>query len=179
MASSLDGKIRVYVGSGQVAKAGLDLVFSDFLSQLFTQLNPFLETSEYTQFDCGVFAADATGGTVAVYPIIIHSEHITILSEGAIDLGTEKIDLSFNTKPRKGLGLSAGALINPLIKVGGRLTSPAIELDPAGTVKSTGLAVATLGISILAKSMTDRFLSSADPCGDARKEIDKRDSAAN
>ncbi|MFC1696688.1 AsmA-like C-terminal region-containing protein, partial [Pseudomonadota bacterium] len=140
MASSLDGKIRMYIGSGQVAEAGLSFMFSDFLTQLFTKLNPFLETSEYTQFDCGVFAADAVNGKVAVFPVIINTEQLTILSKGTVDLGTEEIDLSFNTKPRKGLGITAGTLINPLIKVGGRLTSPAVELDPAGTVTSTGLA---------------------------------------
>jgi hypothetical protein len=31
---------------------------------------------------------------------------------------------------------------------------------------------------VLAKSVNDRFLSSKDPCGDARKELAKRDSAA-
>jgi hypothetical protein len=35
--------------------------------------------------------------------------------------------------------------------------------------------VATVGLSLLAKSIADRFLSSKDPCGDARKEIAKRD----
>ena len=167
------------MGSGKVANAGLDLLFSDFLTQLFTTLNPFAETSDYTQLDCAVMAADAVSGKVDVLPVIIHTEQLTMLSQGVIDLNTEGIDLSFNTKPRTGIGLSAGALINPLIKVGGRLTSPAIEMDPAGTVVSGGLAVATLGISVLAKSVNDRFLSSRDPCGDARKELAKRDSAAN
>ena len=56
------------------------------------------------------------------------------------------------------------------------MATPAVELDPAGAVVSGGLAVATAGISLLAKSMSDRFLSSKDPCGDALKEIEKRDS---
>jgi hypothetical protein len=167
------------MGSGQLAAAGLDLLFSDFLTQLFTALNPYHETSEYTQIDCAVMAADAEDGIVTVFPVIFHTEQLTMLSDGTVDLNTEKIDLSFNTKPRTGIGLSAGALINPLIKVGGRLTTPAVEMDPAGTVVSGGLAVATIGISVLAKSWSDRFLSSKDPCGDARKEITKRDNAAN
>jgi hypothetical protein len=175
MASNLDGKIRVYSGSGLVAQAGITLLFSDFLTELFATLNPFARTSQYTRLDCAVMAADAVSGKVNVFPIIYNTEQITILSEGVIDLNTEKVNLSFNTKPRQGLGLSAGVLINPLIRVGGTLAAPRIELDPAGTVKSTGLAVATVGISLLAKSMADRFLSSPDPCGDARKEIAKRD----
>jgi uncharacterized protein involved in outer membrane biogenesis len=179
VASSFNGYYRVYLGSGLMASAGLDLLFSDFLTQLFSTLNPFAETSKYTQLDCAVMAAEIDSGMVKSFPNIYHTKQLTILSDGTIDLNTEKVDLSFNTKPRTGLGLSAGALINPLIKVGGRLTSPAVEMDPAETIKSGGLAVATLGISVLAKSMSDRFLSSPDPCGDARKEIEKRDSTAN
>jgi uncharacterized protein involved in outer membrane biogenesis len=179
VASSLNGKYRAYMGSGQLASAGMDLLFSDFLTQLFNTLNPFAKTSEYTRLDCAVMAADIISGQVAVFPVIFHTEQVTILSKGIIDLKTEDIDLSFNSKPRTGIGISAGALINPMIKVGGRLTTPAVEIDPAGTVVSGGLAVATLGISVLAKSMSDRFLSSKDPCGEARKEIDKRDNAAN
>ena len=179
LVSSLDGQVLTYMGSGQLASAGMDLLFSDFLTQLFNTLNPFAKTSEYTKLDCAVMAADIASGQVTVFPVIFHTEQVTILSEGTIDLKTEKIDLSFNSKPRTGIGISAGALINPLIKVGGRLTTPAVEIDPAGTVVSGGLAVATLGISVLAKSMSDRFLSSKDPCGEARKEIEKRDSASN
>jgi len=176
MASSLNGKTRVFIGSGQIANAGLDLVFSDFLTQLFSTLNPFSKTSEYTQLDCGVIAAEAESGVVIVFPVIFNTEQLTVLSEGTVDLNTENIDLAFNTKPRKGIGLSAGTLINPLIKVGGRLTTPAVEMDAAGGIKSGGLAVATLGISVLAKSLSDRFLSSPDPCGEARKELEKHDS---
>jgi uncharacterized protein involved in outer membrane biogenesis len=175
LASSLDGKLRVYQGAGQVASSGMSLLFSDFLTQLFTQLNPFAENSEYTLLECSVFAATAESGVITAFPLIIHTDQLTILSEGTVDLNTEILDLSFNTKPRTGIGLSPGMVINPLIKVGGRLTAPAVEIDPAGTLTSGGLAVATVGLSLVAKSLSDRFLSSRDPCGDARKEIEKYD----
>lgn len=178
LASSLDGRLRVYQGSGQVAAAGLDLLFSDFLTQLITTLNPFHESSKYTNLDCAVIAADAASGAFTVAPVIFQTEQITIISEGTVDLNTENIDLSFQTKPRQGLGISAGALIHPMIKVGGRLTSPAVEMDTGGAMVSGGLAVATVGISVLAKSMSDRFLSSDDPCGDARAELEKNDAGA-
>ena len=170
--SSLNGKYVSYLGKGQLASAGMDVLFSDFLTQLFTTLNPFAETSEYTLLDCAVMAAELTDGLIKVFPVIFHTEQLTILSEGTVDMNTENLDLSFNTKPRTGIGLSTGMIINPLIKVGGRLTTPAVEMDPEGTLVSGGLAVATVGLSLLAKSMSDRFLSSKDPCGDARKAIE-------
>jgi len=175
MASSLDGRLRAYAGPGQVASAGVDLLFSDFLTELFEVLNPLAETNDYTRIDCGVIAANISEGKIDVRPVVFHTEGITIFSSGTVDLQTEKINLSFNTKPRKGLGITAGTVINTLIKVGGTLKKPSIELDPAGAIVGGTAAVATAGLSIVAKSFADRFLSSKDPCGDARKDLAKRD----
>jgi uncharacterized protein involved in outer membrane biogenesis len=175
MASSLHGKLRIFSGPGQVASAGIDFLFSDFLTELFAALNPLAETNEFTRLECSVWAADIVAGQVTVDPMITHIEGFTIFSKGTIDLQTEKVNLSFNTKPRKGLGITPGTVINTLIKVGGTLKKPAIELDPAGTIVGGTAAVATAGLSVLAKGFSDRFLSSKDPCGDARKELAKRD----
>lgn len=175
MASNLDGKVRAFGGPGLVASAGVNLLFSDFLSELFETLNPMAESSAYTSLECLVWGADIVAGRVTVDPMITHLEQFTILSKGSVNLQTEKLNLSFNTKPRKGLGITPGTVINTLIKVGGTLKKPAIEIDPAGAIVGGTAAVATAGLSIIAKSFSDRFLSSKDPCGDARKELEKRD----
>lgn len=175
MASSLDGKLRAYAGPGLIASSGVNLLFSDFLTELFATLNPFAESSEFTRMECSVFAADIVAGSVALEPAVMHLEQFTVISRGTIDLRSEKIALSFNTKPRKGLGITPGTVINTLIKVGGTLKAPAIELDPAGAIAAGTIGVATAGLSVLARGFSDRFLSSKDPCGDARKEIEKRD----
>jgi len=175
MAESLNGRLRLYGGSGQIASAGVEFLFTDFITELFETLNPFARSSPYTRIDCTVAAADIKDGIVDLGPVIFNLEKISIFSHGTIDLHSEELDLSFNSKPRTGLGITTGTIINPLIKVGGRLATPAIELDPKGAVLSSGVAVATAGISVLAKSFADRFLSSRNPCGDARKEIEKRD----
>jgi len=179
VAASLNGKLRAYFGSGQFDNARFDRLFTGFFNELLSALNPLTKTSEYTQLDCAVFAADAKAGLVKAFPMVYHSEMLTMISEGSLDLNTEKIDFAFHNKPRKGIGISSATLINPLIKLGGTLTAPATVMDPAGTLASGGLAVATMGISVLAKGMTDRFLSSTDPCGDAHKEIAKLNTAAN
>ena len=175
MASNLSGTIRAFTGPGLIANAGVDLLFSDFLSELFEALNPAAETQDFSVLECSVWAADIVSGQVTVDPVIGQLEQFTLLSKGKIDLQTEKLNLSFNTKPRKGLGITAGTVINTVIKVGGKLKSPAIEIDPAGVIVGGTAAVATAGLSIVAKSFSDRFLSSKDPCGDARKELAKRD----
>ena len=175
LAESLDGKVRLEVGPGQLAASNYTFLTNDFIAELLGILNPFSKTREFTQIECAVAAAEIESGQVALDPIVLQTEQLTVVSQGAIDLGTEKIDLTFNSKQRKGLGFSASDLVNPFIKVGGTLASPVIELDPAGTVVRGGLAVVTGGLSILANSLAERFLSSNDPCGKALEQIEKRD----
>ena len=173
LASSLDGRLRIVQGKGLIANAGLELLFSDLLSELFNTLNPSAKKSVYTKLECAVINTVVESGKVVVGPLIFHTEEITILSGGQVDLETEKIDLEFQTKVRKGIGLSASMVINPFIKVGGTLSSSTIELDPAGVAFSGSVAIATMGLSLVGKSLFDRFLSSKDPCGEALKKLDE------
>ena len=114
-------------------------------------------------------------GQVAVDPLLYQTREITIVSGGTIDLVSEKVILDFHTQVRKGIGLSAGMVINPFIRLGGSLSSPAIQLDPAGVAVKGTVAVATVGLSVLARSLYDRFLSGKDPCGKAYKKLLKED----
>jgi hypothetical protein len=174
IASSLNGKIRVLSGAGKVANAGLGLILSDLLFELFRMLNPFAEKSEYTTIDCGVMAFNVESGILTtIAPLIWQTGELTIISGGTINLDSEKLDLGFKTKLRKGIGISASMVVNPFIKLGGTLNSPSIELDPTGTAVSGSIAVATVGLSLIARSMWDRFFSSGDPCGQSIKQIEK------
>lgn len=175
LASSLDGSILLVQGEGMLANAGMDLMFSDLLTELFNTLNPFARQSKHTRLECSVTHARIESGTVLVDPFIFHTEQITILSKGEINLETERIDLEFKTKVRKGIGISAGTVVNPFIKLGGTLSSPSIELDPAGVAFSGSVAVATAGLSLIGKSLFDRYLSNKDPCGDALSKLNNRD----
>ena len=74
--------------------------------------------------------------------------------------------------PQKGLGLSISGLVNPYIKLTGTLGNPALVVDPESILVEGSVAVATAGISILAKSFKDRFLSGKDPCGKALAEAE-------
>jgi hypothetical protein len=177
LASSLNGRFRLVQGKGLIANGGLDLIFSDLLSELFAILNPFAKKSAYTNLECTVANAEIESGKVLVKPIIIQTEQLTIFSSGEIDLASEKMSLDFQTKLRKGIGISAGMVVNPFIRLGGSLSSPSIELDPAAVVVSGSVAVATVGLSLVGKSLWDRFLTSKDPCGKALKQLAKEDAA--
>jgi len=175
MAASLDGRLRLDFGAGELALTGFDFLLSDFVTELLRRLNPFAKTDKVSHLECLVAAADVTAGKVAVGPVVVHARKVTVVSQGEIDLHNEKISLTFDSRQRKGIGVSASDLVDPFIKVGGTLAQPAMELDAAGTVVKGGLAVATAGLSILARSLAERYLASKDPCGDALKAIREKD----
>ena len=58
--------------------------------------------------------------------------------------------------------------------VTGTLGNPLLTVDPEGTIIQGGAAIATGGLSILAKGFKDRFFSNRDPCGTALLDADKR-----
>ncbi len=171
MASSLDGRFQLQLEAGQMANFDRNLVLSDVIRELITILNPFAESRGYTNLDCAIVIADIKSGIATVEPIIIQTENVTILSSGIIDLKTENIDLAFNTRGRTGVGIGAGIVINPFVKLGGTMSAPNLELDPSGAVIFGGVAIATGGFSLLARTFTDRYLRDSNPCGTAAEEL--------
>jgi len=60
--------------------------------------------------------------------------------------------------------VSLGGVVNSFLKVGGTLANPSLGVDAAGSVTATGAAVATGGLSVLAKGLWDRVSAEADIC---------------
>jgi uncharacterized protein involved in outer membrane biogenesis len=163
IAASLDGAAVAVVGPGQVSIAH-DLVTSGVLVGLLDALNPFRDSSGHTDFECGVALATVTDGKAAVDPIAARSDKLTVVGRGKVDLDTEHIDLEWTIKPRRGVGISPGSIANPYVKLGGTLSSPQLEMKPLEAVASTGAAVATLGLTVLAKGLYDRITSEKNVC---------------
>ncbi len=175
LAQSLTGRVRWYSEKGRISNSGLSLIFSDLLTQIFTTLNPLSKKSQYTELKCAVYAADFANGKMKLAPVVIQTDQITAFSEGEVDLATEQISLNFRTVAQKGLGISAGSVVNPFFKIGGTLLNPAMQLDVTRGAISGSAMVATAGLSVLFKSMSDRLLVSKQPCADARAAIELRD----
>lgn len=169
LAGSLNGHVELVQGPGLTGNAGLGLFFGNFIGELFDMLNPFSKTEEFTVNECAVIVASIESGVITFEPAVSHAEKMTIVAKGVADLNTEQINFTFNTKLRKGIGISASMVVNPFIGITGTLKSPIIGVDPAAVAVKGTVAVATFGMSLIVKSLSDRFLSSKDPCGDALK----------
>jgi hypothetical protein len=108
-------------------------------------------------------------------PILVaQTNRLRILATADVDLSTEKFKASIRTVPQKGLGLSIGDLVNPYTMLSGTFANPTLTLDPEGALIQGGTAVATGGLSILAKRFKERFIDDKDACGKALKDAEPR-----
>ena len=174
LASSSNGSVQVVIGKGVMDNRALDLVTADILLTLLKSFNPFAKEDAATELQCAVVQAIFENGVARLEPMAFQSDRMTMLGKGKIDLGTEKIDLEWVTKPRKGTGISASMITNPYIKLGGTLSNPTVQLKGMEAVASTGVAVATFGVSLVAKGMYDRVTAEKKVCQQALEEIGSR-----
>ena len=171
LAAGSNGYFEVQSGPGRVGKITAGLLTKDFFSELLALVNPFSKKQDHTDIECIALSGSIEQGKLTGDPaLVVVTPALDIIAKGRIDLGSEKLFGTFNTVPKKGVGLSATKALNPFVGVGGTLAKPALTLDPQGTIIQGGMAFFTGGLSILAKSFYDLLANSTDPCGDAMEQ---------
>ena len=175
IASSLNGYLRLTGGEGRFRALAIKLFTGDFLSEVLTTVNPFVKRDPYTNLQCAAALVQVENGVAVGNPmIVIQSDRLSTFSNAKLNLNTETIDADIRTVPRKGLGFSVSDLVNPYIKLGGTFANPTLNLDPEGVLIDGGIAVATAGVSILAKRFKERFLDAQDACGKAVSDAEPK-----
>lgn len=173
LAASSNGRVLLTQGPGKLDNELLGRVSGDILSQLFSALNPFAKDEQYSNWDCSVIGVDIVDGDADLTVFLLQGEKIMALAAGGVDLNTEKIGIEFNTKPRKGVGISADMFVTPFVKLSGTLADPGIGLNEKGALLTTGAAVATGGISLLVTGVLDRATAEGDQCAKAMEKFNK------
>jgi uncharacterized protein involved in outer membrane biogenesis len=156
IAGSSSGSLSGRHHAGLVDMQSSGFLFSDILSSVFRTINPLAESEPFAELECSIIDIKIEDGVATVVDLAAQLDRLMIVGDGKIDLGTEELDLTIRTKTREGLGLSLGGVVNSLVAVGGTISEPSLTLDPAGSVTTAGAAVATGGISVLAKGLTSR-----------------------
>ena len=168
LAGNANGVLLINTRGGRIVNNRfMQAMFGDVLDEIIGTINPFFKREEFTKLDCVVLPYRVDEGVVTSDPnVFISTDKIHIASDGEIDLKTEKIDVNIRTTPKKSLGISAGELVNPYIKLVGTLSKPRLAVDETGVLVSGGAAVATGGLSILARAAWSRLSRAEDPCAD-------------
>jgi len=161
------GRIKIRLGKAKVKSDALNMVGGDVVMTLVDKLNPFAESKDYMDLQCGVVHFRVNDGLmVSEDGIAIETDRMNILSEGEINLQKETIDLSIGTEPRDGIGANLSNMVN-VVKLGGTLAEPGVAMD----VGKSGMAaarvagaLATGGLSLLGEGLFDRATADSSPC---------------
>jgi uncharacterized protein involved in outer membrane biogenesis len=169
MASSASGRVLVTQGPGKVESGTIGMFGGDLLGQLASRLNPFAAQDPHMQLECTIARVDIVDGQATIGPVLVQSDRVAIIASGKVDLHTEALRFDFNTRPRRGVGVSAGMFANPFIEIAGTLASPRLGVS----AKGTAAAAATGGLTVLAQGLVDRVLGQQDLCKQVLDEATK------
>ena len=163
MATS-NGEIELRQGAGRTKDGGGSMLFGDILLQVLRTLNPLQRSDSYRHVECGIYDVTITDGIATIKTVALQASRSTMVATGQINLRNEKLDIGFRANPREGIGISLGTVANQLLSLRGTLRSPSITIDAMSSVTTTGAAVATGGLSLLARGLWDRLSAEASIC---------------
>ena len=168
--TSANGKLAFTQGGGQVQMMLGSRLFGDLVLEVLRTFNPVRSAEEFTTVECAIYDVVVTDGVATIENLALQTDKLTIVSQGSINFEDEALNLTMRAKPREGIGISLGGVANSLLKLGGTLRKPQMGIDAAGTVTTTGAAVATGGLSLLARGLWDRVSAEVDICKDLNTE---------
>ena len=171
LAASSTGRVLVTQGKGKIESGMLGMVSGGVIAQLSSALNPFGKEDKYTDLDCTIVGLEMKSGKTDITGMLFQTEKVKATGEGDIDLNTEALNMEFETKPRKGVGVTADMFVTPFVKLTGTLASPAVGLNKKGALLKGGAAVATGGLSLLAEGAADRAAGEKDRCATMLREV--------
>ena len=169
LAASLNADLLLTGGPGTVSNTGYSFATESFSAQFLSTLLPGLETVKADmEVSCTVLALRARDGVVKLDPgFVFRTGRVDMSARGVIDLRDESLAVRFDNQARKGLGISAASLVNPYVQISGTLAKPALGLDLKSSALAGGAAVATGGLTVIARPLFGRFLKRGDPCEEA------------
>ena len=167
--SDLDGHVLLKAGKGQITGKEADPATSSVFLKTYQMLNPGA-SSQGTQIICSVVNMDIKDGIAPVDKgIALETNHINAIGSGSINFKTEELDIGVIPRAREGAGISVGQLAE-LVRLSGTFANPTIVPDTRAALKaglSTGAAVATGGLSLLAQGLYDWTTADEAPCATA------------
>ena len=136
LAAASNGRFHVTMGKGRINSKYVELLATDLVKVLLPG------GADVATINCSVTRFDIKDGVADMTQMLLDTEKITVGGDGTINLGSEKLDLTFVPRPQDPSLVSLATPIN----VGGTLTEPSFSLDKAAVAKD--LATAIIGSAI-------------------------------
>ncbi len=171
---SLDGEFKVVMRTGRIENKLLRFAGGDLGSNLLRLLNPLAGKQDDTRVNCAVADFNVNEGLAKSSALFLDTSYMSVIGKGRVNLKTERINITLNPTPKKGLGtsglgkltLSLGELARPF-KLGGTLANPGLAIDTARTVLTLGKVIggkALLGPAGIATMLLGTSNGDDNPC---------------
>ena len=173
LAANTSGLVFLKLGKGPFDYSSSVLLTANLASTVFQTLIPGIDKKQ-PEVQCGVAVALFQDGKgVTPYGFAARTNQANLLGKIHVDLGTETLQMSLDSRGREGVGISVGSIFSNTIQIKGPLTDPGIVPDATSLIWRGWAAVMTGGLSVLGESLFKRVLASENPCTSIEKLIHK------
>lgn len=138
IAASTAGQTNLVIGKGTINSKAFAIVSDDLVNAII----PSGENSNTAQLTCALSRFDFQNGVGTSKALAVETDSLVTTGSGTINLGTERIDLLLNPKPKKA---SLASVAFP-IRVSGPLNAPSAGIDKTGA--ALGVATAVGGVAL-------------------------------
>ncbi len=158
--------------AGEGLKKVIDGNFLDNLINVFTGvINKGGKRDRNVDLQCIAANLDFVNGKSSFNKkIALESKKAFITTSGDLDIGAEKMDLSFAVSSGKGVSTGISDMISSMVKVKGTFMEPTVSVNAEGvigTAATVGAAVVTGGLSYLGQKLLGGVTAASSPCAEA------------
>jgi uncharacterized protein involved in outer membrane biogenesis len=132
--ATLDGKSSLVVGRGVIKSRYADLLGADVFREAFAWTQGKIDA----RLNCLVARFDIQNGRAVSRGLLMDTTEVSMLGEGTINLGTERLDLELTPRPKDASLLNLAAPID----IGGTLRHPTIRPNKAALAKQAAIGIA-------------------------------------
>ena len=129
----LNGKVVMIMERGKLNIQHVNLLGKDLASSTLRLLSPATAEKSFADINCFVGRFDIKNGKAYATALVCDTGEMTVIGEGVVNLRTERLDITLEPSPKKGvagISLSLNELVKPF-KLGGTLAHPSLVIDSA------------------------------------------------
>jgi len=167
--SGANGHAFLGITEGRLPVTGLKILTGSLFRELLQAMNPLKKKKEFQELECGSVGFRIVDGVaISRGSIVIQTPEVWHEIRGGVRLRDEAVLLALMPHPRKGIGVSAASVFNPL-RLGGTLRHPVTEVDEQGLFKSLVLGIGSGGVISVIEGLTYRFIKGKGGCERAKE----------
>jgi uncharacterized protein involved in outer membrane biogenesis len=166
--SDSNGHAYFGISEGRIPASGLELFTGSLFREILQAMNPLKKDKDFQQIQCGAIGFRIVDGVaISRGSIVIQTPEVLHEIRGGVRFSDEALLLALMPHARKGIGISAASVFNPL-RLGGTLRHPVTEVDEQGLFKTLAFGIGSGGVFFVIEGLTNRFIKGKGGCERAK-----------